>query len=100
MMGKRNDFAEAATAETPPPAPLAPQDTTARLYLKNDWQAGATTYPANWTASEPLELDFNALPEGISTGDIDYLIATGKAESAAMREARLKAEAASKGSQK
>ncbi len=79
------DKSEIVPAEIAAPAAVV-------LYLSRPWTTGAgVTYPAHVEGAKPLTLDFAALPDGVTTADIDYLISTGSAESAAMRDARLKA---------
>jgi hypothetical protein len=85
-MGKPNTVAAGVDATA------APADQVVRLFIKQEWQAGAITYAPNWESSEPHLIDLANPDSTIQAGNIDYLIASGAAESQAMREARVRAE--------
>jgi hypothetical protein len=89
-MAKDKDVAQ-ALVDTANPLAAEPK-ATLKLYLLRPWTTGSGhTYPVHAEGDAALEFDFDALPAGVDASAIEYLIASGAAESAAMRSARPKA---------
>lgn len=94
-MAKDKADAQATTATQAAATPANPAPRVAELYLLKPWTTGnGTTYPVTGEKDAPLRLDFDDLPAGVDAAAVDFLIASGCAESKAMREARLKAQRA------
>lgn len=73
-------------------ADAASTENICRLYLLKPWTTGnGTTHEPTAEGGKPLEFNFNDLPEGVTVGAIEYLIATGAAEPEAVRKANKKA---------